>query len=136
MDAESPMQIDQADLAGINRFGRTIADARGLVANCNCTVGRYAADCGDLAAHKIEALPGLSAQTRQRNPVVISIHYHLELSLAKIVLCSRRFADYRPDARSGHMESRIAPVNESDKVKILLVDDQEAKLLSYEVILA
>jgi signal transduction histidine kinase len=34
------------------------------------------------------------------------------------------------------MESRVAPVNESAKVKILLVDDQEAKLLSYEVILA
>ena len=34
------------------------------------------------------------------------------------------------------MESRVAPANESDKVKILLVDDQEAKLLSYEVILA
>jgi signal transduction histidine kinase len=30
----------------------------------------------------------------------------------------------------------VAPVNESDKVKILLVDDQQAKLLSYEVVLA
>ena len=30
----------------------------------------------------------------------------------------------------------VAPVNESDKVKILLVDDQPAKLLTYEVILA
>jgi signal transduction histidine kinase len=30
----------------------------------------------------------------------------------------------------------VAPLNESDKVKILLVDDQPAKLLTYEVILA
>jgi signal transduction histidine kinase len=41
-------------------------------------------------------------------------------------------------ANEGRMEysSSVAPVNESDKVKILLVDDQRAKLLSYEVILA
>jgi signal transduction histidine kinase len=30
----------------------------------------------------------------------------------------------------------VAPMNESDKVKILLVDDQPAKLLTYEVVLA
>src|SRR6202790_4109094 len=30
----------------------------------------------------------------------------------------------------------VAPVNEADKVKILLVDDQPAKLLTYEVVLA
>jgi len=42
------------------------------------------------------------------------------------------------DGKEGRMEysSSVAPVNESDKVKILLVDDQRAKLLSYEVILA
>ena len=34
------------------------------------------------------------------------------------------------------MESSVAPVDESDKVNILLVDDQQAKLLSYEVVLA
>jgi signal transduction histidine kinase len=34
------------------------------------------------------------------------------------------------------MNPSVAPVNESDKVKILLVDDQRAKLLSYEVVLA
>jgi signal transduction histidine kinase len=33
------------------------------------------------------------------------------------------------------MES-VAPVNEPDKVNILLIDDQQAKLLSYEVVLA
>jgi signal transduction histidine kinase len=42
------------------------------------------------------------------------------------------------DGNEGRMEhgSSVASVNESDKVKILLVDDQRAKLLSYEVILA
>jgi CheY-like chemotaxis protein len=30
----------------------------------------------------------------------------------------------------------VAAVSQSDKVKILLVDDQQAKLLSYEVVLA
>jgi signal transduction histidine kinase len=34
------------------------------------------------------------------------------------------------------MESSVAPVNEPDKVNILLIDDQQAKLLSYEVVLA
>jgi signal transduction histidine kinase len=34
------------------------------------------------------------------------------------------------------MPSNVVPVNETDKVKILLVDDQQAKLLSYEVVLA
>ncbi len=34
------------------------------------------------------------------------------------------------------MESSVAPVNEPDKVNILLIDDQPAKLLSYEVVLA
>jgi signal transduction histidine kinase len=34
------------------------------------------------------------------------------------------------------MRSNVVPVNETDKVKILLVDDQQAKLLSYEVVLA
>ena len=43
-----------------------------------------------------------------------------------------------PQRRRGSMESnpRVAPKNESDKVNILLVDDQRAKLLSYEAILA
>ena len=34
------------------------------------------------------------------------------------------------------MESSVAPENEPDKVNILLIDDQQAKLLSYEVVLA
>jgi signal transduction histidine kinase len=34
------------------------------------------------------------------------------------------------------MRANVVPVNETDKVKILLVDDQQAKLLSYEVVLA
>ena len=34
------------------------------------------------------------------------------------------------------MGSSVAPVNEPDKVNILLIDDQQAKLLSYEVVLA
>src|ERR1700733_3633500 len=34
------------------------------------------------------------------------------------------------------MQSNVVPVNETDKVKILLVDDQQEKLLSYEVVLA
>ena len=34
------------------------------------------------------------------------------------------------------MESSVAPVNEPDKVNILLIDDQQAKLLSYEAVLA
>lgn len=34
------------------------------------------------------------------------------------------------------MQSDVVPVNEAGKVKILLVDDQQAKLLSYEVVLA
>ena len=34
------------------------------------------------------------------------------------------------------MDSSVAPENEPDKVNILLIDDQQAKLLSYEVVLA
>jgi signal transduction histidine kinase len=34
------------------------------------------------------------------------------------------------------MQSNVVPVNEPGKVNILLVDDQQAKLLSYEVVLA
>src|SRR3984957_1235452 len=34
------------------------------------------------------------------------------------------------------MESSVAPVNEPEKVNILLIDDQQAKLLSYEAVLA
>jgi signal transduction histidine kinase len=39
-------------------------------------------------------------------------------------------------AQEGRVQSNVVPVNETDKVKILLVDDQQEKLLSYEVVLA